>query len=105
MPGDSLGRDRPANPGSRVVALERNGQTVQAQDVTVVRGQTATVQLDTPLASDESGGGAVFEDWRLWAIVTGAVVVTAVVTALVVGDGGSSSSPAPGTRTPLSIQF
>jgi hypothetical protein len=106
LAAEALGTPRPVAPGTHVIALERDGQTVHQREVAVVRGRAATVDIGPPLEDRNPAGPALWEDWRFWAIVTGALVFTAVVTALVVGSGGSDNpTPSPGTRMPLTLQF
>ena len=120
LPAISLRRPLRVRTGAHELAVERGGAEVDTAEVTVEQGQLAVVTLDltaTPAEAaatveltdpDPLEGAArrpLARDWRLWAIVGGAVVAIVAVGVIigVTRDGGNSAFS--GDFEPATIRF
>ena len=100
--------------GTHTVTASRDGQTVATEEVDVTRGGTATVELVVAPSPEEAAAQApaeeplapaeppLYEDWRLWAIVGGAVAVIAIVVIAVVvaNENATTEDPIVGNYEP-----
>lgn len=118
LPAVSLRRPLRVRTGPHELAVERAGDEVDTAEVTVEQGQLAVVTLD--LTATPAQAAATLEldpepldtearplarDWRLWAIVGGAVLAIVAVGVIigVTRDGGDSAFS--GDFEPATIRF
>ena len=120
LPAVSLRRPLRVRTGPHELAVEREGAEVDTAQVTVEQGQLAVVTLDLtatpaeaaatldleePILEDGEARRPLARDWRVWAIVGGAVLAIVAV-GVIVGvtrDGGNSAFN--GDFEPTTIEF
>ena len=105
-------------PGTRVVALTRDGEELARQEIEIAAGASESVELTAPPTPEEVAaqaqleaeaeadvidtGPEFYEEWPFWAIVGGSValVTIIVIAAVVASDNASIEEPVSGNYDP-----
>ena len=92
VPETQLAGAVPVAEGRRLVSALRGEEELASESVDAVAGESHTVELDVPLASDGQDP-PLLEDWRFWVAVGGAaalLLTVVTIVAVAASSGGQS---------------